>query len=69
MSDNIKYYLNTQDVKKPVYEVNYLTNTWRVVSLANHQWEDDFISGKVRKPSYFKDYPFEEVAKPERMHA
>lgn len=62
--DNIKYLLNTLDTAKPVYEVNYTTGNWRFVSLEKFQFGDDFVSGKIRKPTNFTGHMWQEVSKP-----
>ena len=63
--DNIKYLLNTLGTAKPVFEVNYTKKTWRVVSLEKFQFGDDFVSGKLRKESYFTGHMWQEVSKPQ----
>lgn len=65
MTDKIKYFLNTLDTARPVYEVNYTKKTWRVVSLEKIHYGDDFVSGKLRKPTNFTGHMWLEVGKPQ----
>lgn len=64
MTDKIKYLMNTMDTAKPVYEVNFTKKMWRVVSLEKFQYGDDFVSGKIRKPTDFTGNMWKEVRKP-----
>lgn len=61
----IKYLLNTFDTALPVYEVNYASKTWKVVSFRRRQYGDDFISGKLRKDTDFAGAQWKEVPKPQ----
>lgn len=64
----IKYFINEKDTAHPIVEVNYADNTWRVVSFIRCQYGDEFISGKIRKPTDFTWYPWKEVPKPQPEH-
>lgn len=65
MTDKIKYLLNTLDTARPVYEVNFTKNTWRVVCLEKFNHDGDFLSGKIRKPTDFTGHMWQEVSKPQ----
>lgn len=61
----VQYLLNTKDTAKPVYEVNWITMTWRVYAFSRTQYGDDFISGRINKPSQsFRGSFWKEVARP-----
>jgi hypothetical protein len=61
----IHYFLNRFDTAKPVYEVNFATNTWRVVAFTRTQYGDEFISGRIHKPLIsFVGHRWKRVNKP-----